>query len=126
MYRLSLLDKPLVEWFHAFATVDEVELSTSCQNIWRNLFSLLEDSFHGLNVGFEKAFLDYLMSEEFKELYEKTLPLKVQGNQGGAIYLFETLKTIFEGWYYDALTELIVTDSEDESDEHLDHEKFSI
>ena len=125
-YRLSLLDQPLVKWFHAFATVDELELNTSCQNLLRTLFSLLENSFHGLNVGFEKAFLDYLMSEEFKELYEKTLPLKVRGNRAGAIYLFETLKTIFEGWYYDDLTELIVTDSEDESDEHLDHETFTI
>ena len=45
-----------------------------------------------------------------------------------AIFLIDILKSIFEEWYYDALTELIVPDSEEESesDDYLDHESFIV
>ena len=127
-YRLSVLDEQMMKWFHSLVTVDNLEFNTACQNILRTFFTLLENSFHSLNLGFEKAYLDYMMSDEFTELYEKTLPLEIRGNRAGAIYLIDTLKTIFEDWYYDAFTNLIVPDCEEdsESDDYLDHESYTV
>ena len=103
-YRLSVLDEQMMKWFHSLVTVDELEFNTACQKILRTFFSLLEHSFHNLNLGFEKAYVDHTMSDEFTELYEKTLPIQIRENRAGAIYLIDTLKSIYEEWYYDALT----------------------
>ena len=104
-YRLSVLEEQMMKWFHSLVTVDELEFNTVCQKILRTFFSLLEHSFHNLNLGFGKAYLDYMMSDEFTELYAKTFPIQIRKNQAGAIYLIYTLKSIFEEWFYDALTE---------------------
>ena len=53
---------------------------------------MLENLFHGFNDGFEKRFLDYLMSKIFEHFYQTILPASIQNNRGGAIYLVESLK----------------------------------
>ena len=110
--------------FNNFATVDEGELNVACQHILCTLFTMLENLFHGLNGGFEKEFLDYLMCKTFQHFYETTLPGSIQNNRGGAIYLVESLKSFFEQWYSDAFAKLIVIDFGDESKDHLDDESF--
>ena len=88
------------------------------------LFTMLENSVRGFNNGFEKGFLDSLLSEHFEHFYERILPNKIQKNCGGAIYLVESHKSFFEQWYSDALTKLIVIDLGDDREDHLDAESF--
>ena len=92
-YRLGVFDVQMIKWFHSLVTVDELEFNTACQKILLTFFTLLENSFNNLNLGFEKAYLDYIMSDEFTELYEKTFLLKIRENRAGAIYLIDTLKS---------------------------------
>ena len=64
------------------------------------------------------------MSDKFEYLYETIPPASIQNNGGGAIYLVESLKSLFDQWYSDAFSKLIVIDFGDESKDHLDDESF--
>ena len=80
-YRLSVLDEQMVKWFHSLVTVGELEFNTACQKILHTFFTLLEHSFRNLNCSFKEAYLDYMMSDEFTELYERISPVQIQENQ---------------------------------------------
>ena len=126
LIRLCVLDGTRMKWFKSFVTADENEVNVVCQTLLRKLFSLVEDACHGIKPAFEKAYLDYMMSDEFKELYESKLPEETRGNRQGAIYLLETLKDLFGDWYFDAVAELIGPNFDDVSEAHLDDESFVI
>ena len=126
LIRLCVLDGTRMKWFKSFVTADENEVNVVCQTLLRKLFSLVEDACHGIKPAFEKAYLDYMMSDEFKEFYESKLPEETRGNRQGAIYLLETLKDLFGDWYFDAVVELIGPNFDDVSEAHLDDESFVI
>ena len=132
-FRLGQFRDSSVEWFDCFTLVDETDLNEVCQKIMRTLFSLVESAIHDIKPSFEKAFQDNLMSSVFDHLYVSELPARLQGNRTCALYLVETLKTIFEEWFYDAIAELIVGSAgpvdggdNDDDESHLDDETFLI
>ena len=92
---LSDCDESSIQWFCSFATANKSEMNVVCQGGMRKLFSLLEDSFHGLNTGFEIALLNYLHSKDFKTFYETTLPEALRDNRVGASYLVDALRASF-------------------------------
>ena len=87
-----------------------------CQGVLRTLFSKFEDSVHGTILSFERGYLDYIMSREFEEMYQQKLPISLQGNRKAALYLVDTLKSLFESWWYESVAKLTKPESENNSE----------
>ena len=88
----------------------------------REMFTMLERSIQGLSSSFEKAFFDYLISDDFKKFYDEDLPASLRGNRGCAIYLAESLKTIFENWFAEA----VITSTQQHRDELTDDKSRAV
>ena len=106
-FRLSAHNSSRNKWFEEFAKGGDDEIDAICQGVLRKIFSIMKDVVYCSTISFERGFFDYLLGEGFKELIEQRLPQKLRGSRPCAIYLVETLKCMFERWYYDALSDLI-------------------
>ena len=114
-YRLSSYSSREEKWFREFATSDDFVMNEICQGVLRTLFSKFEDSVHGTILSFERGYLDYIMSREFEEMYQQKLPVSLQGNRKAALYLVDTLKSLFESWWYESVAKLTKPESENNS-----------
>ena len=105
-FRLSTKSDTRSSWFHKTLTTDPDEFDKCCQLIMRKIFTMFESACHNLTSSPERAYLDFLLGEDFKQLYEKELPECLRDNRHCAIYLVDSLKTIFEAWFADAVIDL--------------------
>ena len=115
-YRLSSYSSSEDEWFKAFATSEDKVMNDICQGVLRTFFSKFEDSVHNTTTSFERGYLDYITSAEFEELCQQKLPGSLRGNRQGAIYIVDTLKSLFEIWWYEAVTKLTKPESQNNSE----------
>ena len=67
---------------------------------------MFESASHNLTSSPERAYLDFLLGKDFERLYKEELPECLRDNRHCAIYLVDSLKTIFEAWFADAVIDL--------------------
>ena len=105
-FRLSTKSEVRTNWFQNTLTADQGVFDECCQLFMRKIFAMLENACHNLTSSVERAYLTFLLGEDFKEFYGKELSECLRGNRQCAIYLVDALKTIFQTWYVEAVIEL--------------------
>ena len=80
--KLTHDDKDMMQWAKNLASSDENEITECCHEILRMLLSYLETTIFGgkKSSSFEKAVLDYYLSDDFKELILYGLPDNLTNN----------------------------------------------
>ena len=105
-FRLSTKSDTRSSWFHNTLTTDPDEFNKCCQLIMRKIFTMFESACHNLTSSPERAYLDFLLGKDFERLYKEEFPECLRDNRHCAIYLVDSLKTIFEAWFADAVIDL--------------------
>ena len=90
-FRLSTKSEARTNWFKNTLTADPDVFDECCQLVMRKIFAMLENACHNLTSSVERAYLTFLLGEDFKEFYEKKLPECLRGNRQCAIYLVDAL-----------------------------------
>lgn len=114
-FLLSIESSERMQWFSELSTVDSKQFDSSCRSILFTLFSMMERAiWKDTNNSFEVLFRNYLIKEkDFCELYEQSFPtMGLTSSRHCALYLVESIKTIFDRCVYKTIIESTKTTSQ--------------
>jgi hypothetical protein len=94
---LSVNDKACAKWFDELIGVDSLKFVALCRHVLAELFVLWESSMAAKKDDLlEMMFVAYELSKEFSEIYETDFSsMGLSSNRGCALYLVDTLQTMF-------------------------------
>ena len=96
--------KDMKTWLDCLVACNDVGFDATCQKISVSLFKFWEDATFGNGNSFEKAILNFCLSDNFENLYKSEFPEALRNNRLGALYIVDALHCMFEDWVYKALT----------------------